>query len=486
MYQLVSRKYEFGSYFGGIFYAINPFVYERVMAGQWQFLLGYAVFPFVISSTIDFFNNLKKKNTIVLASWIFILINLSIHFSFIFGIFVLIYAIIYIYLNFSNVVKILKNSVILVLLVIITNINWIMPTLIGKSVINQTLNYFNAADLYSFQSVQDNNFGIVFNLLSGYGFWPEVYDYFILPKNIIVIWPILSLLIISLTFLGFIRALSEKNMGSFPHILTLFIIFFISLDLAGGVALKSFSGTVLFIYDLFPPIRGFREPQKLIGIIMFCYAYFGSIGLAYLLEKAKKNTLFFVFCSLFFVLPFIYTPTVFGGFWGQLSPVFYPKSWYEVNKKLSADKDNFLSIFFPWHQYTSFRFTNNRMVTNPAVYYFNKPVITAKNYETAFLGSHDTQFESLHVDGLISIEKERVNMLGEEVEEKLSWGQSISPINVKYIILSKDEDWISYRFLDKQVDLKNIYEDDDLILYQNLKWGAEEEEPVIDNSAPDL
>ncbi|MBI4991216.1 hypothetical protein HZB96_03940 [Candidatus Gottesmanbacteria bacterium] len=180
---------------------------------------------------------------------------------------------------------------------------------------------------------------------------------------------------------------------------------------------------------------------------------------------------------MFLILPFIYTPTVFGGFWGQLKPVFYPKSWYEVNNILKNDKDNFLTLFFPWHQYTRFRFANNRVVANPAPYFFEKPVLSSQNYETIPLYTHDIRTESLHVEGLLSIEKEGVNLVGEEIEEKLPWGQSLSPINVKYIILAKDDDWKRYRFLDKQTDLKKVYENDDLVLYQNLKWGVEE--PII-------
>ncbi len=495
MYRLVSKKYGWFGIFGGFFYAVNPFVYGRVMAGQWQLLLGYSILPFVMSAIMDFFDNLKQKDVIILGIWTLLLINLVVHFSLIVVVMILTYGSAYAYFNQEKIPLIIKRLVIFGAVVILLNINWILPTILGISGVNQAISSFDSSDLVAFQSVPDKNFGLIFNLLSGYGFWPEAYDYFTVSKDIIFFWPILSILFIALSIWGFIKMSQEEEKSNFGELLTLTVLFLLSLDLAGGVALKSFGQIAYYLYDILPFMRGFREPQKLIGIVMFCYAFFGSIGLYYLLHKVKKDSLFIVFCSLFFVLPLVYTPTVFGGFWGQLKPVFYPKSWYEVNKIVGSDKNDFLTVFFPWHQYTRFKFANDQIVANPAVYFFDKPILSSQSYETIPLDTHDVRTESLHVEGLLSIEKEGVNLLGQEVEEKISWGQSLSPINVKYIILSKDEDWKKYKFLDQQNDLSKIYEDDDMILYQNLKWSVEEviqtdqqqeEQESIDNSLPSL
>ncbi len=123
-------------------------------------------------------------------------------------------------------------------------------------------------------------------------------------------------------------------------------------------------------------------------------------------------------------------------------------------------------------------FNKNMVVANPAPYYFDKPIISSLNYETASLYTHDIRPEALHIEGLLTIEREGVNLLGDKVEDKVSWGQSLSPINIKYIILSKDDDWRNYNFLYTQTDLKKIYEDNDLLLFQNLKWGVEEPIPI--------
>ncbi len=482
MYRLIAIKYGRIGFFGGIFYAINPFVYERVMAGQWQFLLGYSLLPFVISSIIDFFNRLEKKNTLFLALWTLILLNLVVHFSLILVAMILIYGAIHAYFHQEKIPVLMKRLVLFGVIAFLFNINWLLPAILGLSGVSQTVGAFDSSDLTAFQSVPDKSLGLIFNLLSGFGFWPEAYDYFVLSKNVIFFWPLLSILVIILSFLGVVKIFQEKEKKDFPLILTLIILFILSLDLAGGVALKSSANIFYFLYDRFVPLRGLREPQKLVGIIMFCYAFFGSIGISSLLEKIKREVRHGVMLLLI-ILPIIYTPTVFGGFWGQLKPIFYPDSWQEVNRILREDKDDFLTLFFPWHQYTRFKFVNDRVVANPAVFFFDKPILSSQNYETDFLYSHDTRPEAFHVEGLLSIENDGVNLLGDRVDEKVDWAKDLAVVNVKYIILSKSEDWKKYDFLNRTADLEKILEEKDLVLYKNRLFGQEITYPQEDNSS---
>lgn len=480
MYRFVSKKFGLFGIWGGILFAINPFVYERIMAGQWKFLLGYSILPFVMQSVIDFFADPNRKNAIILGIWSFLLINLAIHFFLVLIIILLIYGVTYVYFNKDKISAVVKYLSLIAGIIILTNSNWLLPTILGKSGISQTINLFDTSDLTAFQSVPDKNFGLILNLLSGFGFWLEAHDYFILPKDIIFIWPFISLVIIGISIWGLIKLFKKNDRTSYPLLITLIIIFLLSLDFAGGVALKFSANVFYYLYAQFQFLRGFREPQKLVGLMMFCYAYFGSIGIASILDKARKGQLIYLIFIMLLILPLIYTPTVFNGFWGQLKPVYYPDSWQKVSQLLREDKDIFLTLFFPWHQYMKFKFANNRVVANPAVYFFDKPVLSSQNYETKYLYTHDTRPEALHVEGLLSIDREQVNLLGETVIEKINWGEALTPINVKYIILAKEGDWKSYKFLDRANDLERIYESEDIILYKNNSWSinSDKTEPI--------
>lgn len=476
MYRLIPEKYGIARYFGGLFYAVNPFVYERVMAGHWQFLLGYSIFPFVVGATVNFFRYPGRKNTCLLAFMTTLMFNTAIHYSLIFIAFFLIMAVIYAYISLDDKEKLKEiagNIVFFVVIAFILNANWVVSSIVGASDISRSISHFTVYDLLSFPSVADRQFGLVFNLLSGYGFWAEIYHYFILPRDIIFFWPVLSAAVILISGIGAYTTLKDTEKSKLPIVITLLVIFLLAVDISAGIALNSFNQLYFLLYEKIPILRSLREPQKLVGIVMFCYAFFGSIGLYYILNKVKKGSLFFILYSLFLVLPFIYTPTIFGGFWGQLNPVYYPSSWKEVNNILNKDKDKFLALVFPWHQYITLKFNGNRASSNPAPYFFDKPVLSSQNFEATYLYSHDDRPEALHVSGLLSIQKKGVNLLGQAIGQRLLWGESLAPINVKYIILAKEEDWKTYRFLDSSADLKKIFESSEIDLYQNLQWGKE-------------
>lgn len=456
--------------FAGLFYAVNPFVYERVMAGHWEFLVGYAVFPLVVSAAKNFCKSPGWKSALILALLTTLSVNFANHWSIILAIFLFVYFSTYLFTHRENVLSFFKFLGLFGLVTLVLNLNWFIPALfLGDGTAGGIISQFGRGDLVMFQSVPDKNFGVIFNLLSGYGFWIEAQKYFISPKDIIFFWPIISVTFILLAVAGVYKIFKNREDSSLPFAVTLVILFLLALDFAGGVALPAFSGTVLLLYEKIPFLYGLREPQKLVAVIMFCYAYFGAVGLTFILEKVKPAWKYAVLC-VFFILPFIYTPTIFGSFWGQLRPVSYPQSWFKVNEQLNKDKDKYLTLFFPWHQYMRFGFANNLVLANPAPRFFTKSILSSQNYETKSLYSHDIRPEALHIEGLLSMEKEGVNLAGEPVFDRVVWGEAIGAIGVKYIILAKESDWGTYRFLDKSRDLEKIFEDESLILYRNSAW----------------
>lgn len=463
------------NYFAGILYAINPFVYERIMAGHWDFLLGYAAFPFVVSAARNFCQKPAVKTSVILAVLVTLTVSFATHWTFILAVFFLIYFISYFILNRENLFTALKYFFLFGGLCVLLNINWLLPVLLGRGSVGETIAQFTRDDLIAFQSFPDPVFGVIFNLLSGFGFWVEAQKYFILSKDVIFFWPVISLIFIFLAITGVYKIFKNRDKASLPLAVTMVVLFLAALDFAGGIALPAFAETAFWLYEKFPFLIGLREPQKLVAVIMFGYAYFGSYGLSFLADKVKP-AFKFALLGFFCLLPFIYTPTMFGGFWGQLRPVEYPESWTKVNNLIvdsgrGQNDDNSLTLFFPWHQYMRFGFANNLVVANPAPRFFTKPILASENYETKSLYSHDVRPEALHIEGLLSMEKEGVNLTGDQVFDRVKWGESTAVINVKYIILAKESDWQTYGFLDKSGDLNKIYEDNSLILYQNSVYS---------------
>ena len=62
-------------------------------------------------------------------------------------------------------------------------------------------------------------------------------------------------------------------------------------------------------------------------------------------------------------------------------------------------------------------------------------------------------------------------MLGEDVFDRPDWGVDLAVIGVKYIILTKDDDWQTYHFLDQQKNLIKVSDSPEISLYENLSFN---------------
>lgn len=449
--------------FAGLVYAVNPFVYGRVLVGHWGLLLGYSLLPFLVKLFIGADQSKKIAGAIIAAVLFTLIISIDVHFVLIFGpVLVLLSG-----LAIRNV----RWLGIFWGLTLLLNLNWLISILIGRSELAEAVNNFSEVDLRTFQSLADQNYGLIFNLLSGYGLWAEGRKIFVLAKDIVSFWPLITIVLLGLGCLGIVRTFKsgDKKLKIMAGLLILTSL--LALDLAGGVALPSAREMFLSLYDQFPVFRGLREPQKVIGILFFGYAYLGGGGVEYIWERLsgiKRQ----VVVGTILLIPFVYTPTVFSGFWGQLSPVEYPQSYFQVKKILDRDKGNFLVLAFPWHQYMRYTFNHNRPVTNLAPLFFGSRVLSSQNYETKYLDSHDSRPEALHISGLLRMETEGINLLGDKIDPKPEWSAGLAAANIKYVLLFKDDDWKDYGFLDEDGKLRIIHNDNYLRLYQNDSWGT--------------
>ena len=54
--------------FAGIFYMINPFTYDRLMAGQYNVLFGYALLPWFAGALLKFLREPDWKKSFALSA----------------------------------------------------------------------------------------------------------------------------------------------------------------------------------------------------------------------------------------------------------------------------------------------------------------------------------------------------------------------------------------------------------------------------------
>ena len=442
MHKLVKTESEIPRYFAGMLYMINPFVYTRFLAGHYLLLLAYALMPLAIGFIIDFFKSPSAKNSvkasILIAVTGLLYLHMLVVMLFLFIAF-LVYYLVRSRKKHKAARQIIKSSAFVIVLVLLVNSFWIANLFFKPGIIRQ----IGPADLEIFSTKPALYLNVLTNTAMMYGFWRGGY---ILPKEIVP-WYIYYPLFFAVLFFAVhgYRILKEE------HKKPLLFICIASLILATGITHNIFSKLYILLFNNLFFFRGFREPQKLVALVVLAYCYFGAYGIGDIMKKAKLKVLFLAFL----IIPFAYTPTMFGSFWHQLQPADYPADWYETNDFLNNDSSDFSVLFLPWHMYMDFSFNPKQRITNPAKVFFDKPVISGDNIEAGRIFSQSTSQVSRHVEYTLANNENITDM-----------GRRFRQINVKYIILSKDADYQRYYFLFNQTDLELVSNTTSLYLFK--------------------
>jgi hypothetical protein len=393
----IVQQPEWAAYFAGILYMFNPYVYSRVLVGQWLLIMALGLLPWFFYALMRFLQNPTLRQAFFVAlSWSGVVI-LSIHLGFILAIPIVLLSIItsvnFFLENHGNLFKFMTGLFFIVVVFISLNFYWLIPIARGNSslsiFVEQTL---NDTHIFSFSTRTDVRQGILWNTAAMYGFWGDDDYRYASEKIIVPHWFYLFCVILALVVWGVIisilkcyhRKKSTKPTDFFrwriilPFIFTGLIVFFFAV----GVSYTPFQPVVLWFYHSIPFFKGLREPQKFVALLIFVYSIFGAIGVDHLLASIeriphKKIAILKLFAPAFFLLiPLAYSPGMFWAFNGGIKSSQYPASWFTADQFLQNDRTDFRVLFLPWHQYINLSFARG-VVYNPADQFFHKPTIAA-------------------------------------------------------------------------------------------------------------
>ncbi|HEY9205836.1 MAG TPA: hypothetical protein VIO58_07930 [Candidatus Methanoperedens sp.] len=459
-YRMCPEEWGIGRYFAGFLYMLNPFIYVRFLAGHWLILLAYSVVPFVVKGFMDYFEAPSIKKSVNIAFLLTFVFILEIHTPFLLFI---VLGIFYI-LNLAEsrktgkALEISKSTAFVFLFLLLLNSYWLVPSFIGNKA---SLNEITSSDLYIFTTKHDLNFNTLFTSASMYGFWRGGYIY---TKDILPYWYLFFIFILFFSVHGFVSKYGHPEHGIYVRAFG--IIAVLSALLAAGIS-GPFAGVFEFLFNNVFFFKGFREPQKFVGLLVLSYAYLGGLGVSELEKavgrKSEGSGVYgkigiWLLIALALLIPFIYSFTMFNGFWGQLEPVDYPKDWYAVNDFLNSDNQDFKALFLPWHLYMDFKWlpTSQKRIANPASIFFDKPVIQGDNMEAGPIYSSSSNPVSRYIEFLLG-KKDKID----------NFGELVAPLNVKYIILTKEVDYKQYDFLYNQNDLEVVKNSENLVVFRN-------------------
>lgn len=501
-------KRYYANWWAGIFYTINPFVYERFLAGHWTHLFAYAFLPPLLNSIFRLFKERGARNWLVTLAWLQAILIFSLHLGVMAAILFFLYGVVYLILQidkkqlFYRIINLCRSRLELkdaiesenrkkifwVLLFIILNAYWLVPFFIFHS--SSAIGRFGPEQWQAF-APGFRSVPIFLNILSLYGFWGEKFNwsgYFLWPQDHLIFWAISGIGLLSLVIYGFYRSLASRRQAK--------IWFFLLSGIAAAVFASGAAPTLFqsfnhWMFKNAPLWSGFRDSQKWSAVLVIAYAYFGAMGASQVvkLNMQKLNRLSEIIkhqlpktgtsikklqitlrlrsgqanyklqIVLIFLLPLLYTYTMIGGFARQIHPVWYPASWQEADRIMGEDPDRGKILFLPWHMYFSLDFNQKLITSNPASVYFNREVVKGKNMEiggifSAGQGVFQTKIEKIVLHSDRSDNKEVISELSKQGIAYVLYIDDLSGI-----------DPIKYQFLSSP-DLQKVYSGQGLTLYK--------------------
>ncbi len=459
-HRLCPAEHEAGKYFAGLLYMLNPFVYVRFMVGHWLILLAYSITPFAVKAMIGFFEDPKVRGGVRVALFLTVVGVFSSHLLLL-DIFIMIAFFLAKAAGSRDRSKLVMRTMMVLAILVPLNAYWIVPSLFEKTVLTQ----ISYEDLVAFTSRSwGAGFNILFSAASLHGFWrqPEGYTYI---SNVLPYWYLAYGFILFLAIQGFLAETHDKKMGVYVGALGTVAV--ASLFAATGISTPYFSGFFKLVFEATSFLRGFREPQKFVAVLALAYSLLGGLGVSELLlgikkgRRRMKRVAALAFTIIALTTPFTYSLNMLGGFNGQLKPVDYPKEWYEANDYLNSREDSFNILFFPWHLYMAFTWTD-RTIPNPASAFFDHPVVSGENIEVNAIETQSTKPVQRYIDFLLK-NRERIT----------DFGALVAPLNIKYIVLAKETDYSGYSFLYRQQDLKPVLDNPRIIVFENQRKTSE-------------
>ena len=445
---------ETGAYIAGALYMINPYTYDRFMAGQFAVLSGYVLLPFFLVSLLKLFERPGTRASVSAGVWLTCIGILSIHTL---GLAAILIAVGFLLScwrdrqSTKRIAEVMRSAFLSIGIFLAVSCYWLIPLLLGRSTAGRAIAGFSASDSLAFATIGNGLVGKLFHVLRLQGFWAESVGEFTLPQTHLPGWGIVVCILWVTAAIGVV-ALERRD----EH----FIVRHILISAGAGALLAA--GLLSGAFNVAPVLRGFREPDKFAGLLAIAYAFFAGNGVAaagnFLVRRNQYVALNFSLAAAL-LLPVVLTPPMYWGFGGQLHPVQYPAAWAAMNTTLNQDRTSFRVLFLPWHLYMYFSFAD-RIIMNPAPNYFDKPVLSSNDPEYGGASPDKPDTDKTLLSSYVIPSEKQGTMLGKQ----------LAAFQVKYILLDKDNDYTSYSYLDRQQDLRFVQDNSNFRLYRNTAF----------------
>lgn len=422
-------------FLAGIAYSANPFTYDRLLAGHWLFLAGYALLPLVAQGLFQALTT-NKRSACARAILFWTAAALcSPHF-------LMIGAVLFVALSVALIrTKLsLKSALCIGAGVALANSWWLLPVLTSHN-FTQT---FSARELYAFASQPSSQYGLWFNLLSFQGFWYEGWRKW---GDYIAFWPFVSIAWLLPAWAG--ATVMFKSSDALRR-------YTVGLALAGAIGLAYAAGPASFIgpgnvwvFSHVPGMTGLREPQKLLSLYVLAVGLFCAFGLE-LLFNARRWLAGVGLTLTLSVVCLLAWPLLFAAH-GQMHTVSYSDSWSWLAERLRVDGPHANVVVLPWDIYINKNFTGH-LTANPAEAYYGQRAIASQRAGLANVADYvDPRYLPLQQ----SIDR----------HDPRGFNLAASKLQARYVVLVHSEEDASFAWLQKSPVMSRVHQDSQITIF---------------------
>jgi hypothetical protein len=235
-----------------------------------------------------------------------------------------------------------------------------------------TVRQFTQADFAFFRSTASDDFGLLTNLAGLYGYWGERTGRFPLANDDAAWWPVSSAVIVGIALAG---AWLQRDRA--------WVLFcgVLGLALSASTALPGGLDAAVWLAERIPLVGAYREPQKWSALWLVALVTL-SAGAIEAVAKRRPAAA----PAVAYVL--ILTALLPAGLMQVRSipsivePLEYPSYWDRTADYLArAVSEDEPIVVLPWHLYQPLAASEGRLVANPARVYFSGNLVVPRNLE---------------------------------------------------------------------------------------------------------
>jgi hypothetical protein len=431
----------------GVLYAWNPFVYERLLIGHWQLLLGYAALPFVVRAALDLREGVPDAIP-RLGLWLAFAGIASPYGGVLSGGLALCvtgappYA--------GGAKRALRAVGAAVALAFVLNLPWIVPSLARPGGLPSS-----SAGLVAFGPRSDSPLGTFGSLVSLGGMWNTNLAP---PGRSSWVW-IPSFAIILVVAVAGWAWLWRR--GPRLHGVGLLAAAAIGLVLAGGTTFPVTGRAVSWAGVHLPGGGLLRDSQKFVGPLALVMAVGFGAGYERVAGTIPQRRSRLAVGVALVAAAVSVVPTLAWGAWGDLGTATYPAGWAEARRIMAADPRPGRVLVLPWHLYFPLRWNDDRVVLDPAQRFFSRAGLTTERLELRSV--------TLTSEDPLARRADRVVLSGRTL------APSLPSLGVRYVLLLKEADW--HRFRGRTAGLPRVFDSPDLSLFRSTRPAATAAQP---------